>query len=78
MSIYVHIKRDHIVKMELSPEGQTAEKYLSNEPRTGGVGENVTEREQFKVVDHKIFKLRKTPLKFCNAKRDKNCSKMYV
>ncbi len=57
--------------------GQTAEKCLSNEPRTEGVGENVAERGQFEVVVCEIVKLRKTPLKFCNAKHDKNCSKMY-
>ncbi len=66
--------RDHLVEIELSPEGQTAEKYLLNEPRMEGVGENV-EREQFEVVDCEIVKLRKTPLKFCNAKCDKNQSK---
>ncbi len=64
--------------MELSPGGQTAEKYLSSEPRTEGVGENVTEREQFEIVDCKIVKPRKTLFKFCNVKRDKKCSKMYV
>ncbi len=55
--------------MELNPGGQTAEEYLSNEPRTEGVGENVVEREPFEVVDCKIVKLRKTSSKFCNAKR---------
>ncbi len=45
--VYVHIKRDHLVEVELSPGGQAAEKYLSNGPRIEGVGENVVEREQF-------------------------------
>ncbi len=58
--VYVHIKRDYLVEMELSPGGQIAEKYLSNEPRLGGIGENVAEREQFEIVDCKIVKLRKT------------------
>ncbi len=76
--MYVHIKRDHLVEMELSPGGQSAEKYLSNEPRMEGVGKNVAEREQFEVMDCKIVKLRKMPLKFCDRKRDKNCSKMFM
>ncbi len=68
--VYIHIKRDYPFKMDLNLGGQTAEKYLSNESRMEGVGENVTEQEQFKVVNCKIIKLRKTPLKFCNAKCD--------
>ncbi len=76
--MYVRIKRDHLVKMEISPGGQTAEKYLSNEPRMEGVGENVAEGEHFEVADCEMVKLRKTPLTFCNAKHDKIRSKMYV
>ncbi len=64
--------------MELSPGGQVAEKYLSNGPRMEGVGENVSKRAQFDIVDCEMSKLRETPLRSCNAKCDKNHSKMYV
>ncbi len=76
--MYVHIKTDHHVEMELSPECQTAEKYLSNEPRMEGVDENVDERKQFEVVNCEIVKLSKTPLKFCSAKCNRNHLKMYT